>query len=102
MYIIIYLAKGSLPWQGIVVQLGQIHQNEVLRVKQATIVKALCKGLPQPFIEFVKHIRCLGFQDKPNYKFLHSILEKCALPHMPPNSQSNASSIRCSQVVICA
>jgi len=45
-YIIVYLAKGSLPWQGIIVQLGQIYQDEVLRVKQATTVKALCKGLP--------------------------------------------------------
>ena len=61
MYIIIYLAKGSLPWQGIVVQLGQIHQDEVLRVKQATTVKALYKGLPQPFVEFVEHIWCLSF-----------------------------------------
>jgi len=61
MYIIIYLAKGSLPWQGIIVQPGQIHQNKVLRVKQVTMVKALCKGLPQPFVEFVEHIWCLSF-----------------------------------------
>jgi serine/threonine protein kinase len=32
-YAIAYLAKGSLPWQGIIVQPGQIHQDEVLRVK---------------------------------------------------------------------
>ena len=101
-YVIVYLVKGSLPWQGITVQPGQIHQDEVLRVKQATTIKALCEGLPQPFVEFVEHIRCLGFRDKPDYYFLRSILDKCTLPRTLPNSQIDASPIRRSQVVMCA
>lgn len=101
-YVIVYLVKGSLPWQGITVQPGQIHQDEVLRVKQATTVKTLCEGLPQLFVEFVEQIQCLGFRDKPDYNFLRSILEKCALPRTLPNSQTDASPIRRSQVVICA
>jgi serine/threonine protein kinase len=92
-YVIVYLAKGSLPWQGVIVQPGQIHQDEVLRVKQATTVKALCKDLPQPFVDFVEHIRSLGFRDKPDYRFLSSILEKCALPERLPNSQTDASPV---------
>jgi hypothetical protein len=86
-YAIVYLAKGCLLWQGIIVQPDQIHEDEILKVKQATTVKALCKGLPQPFVEFAGHIQCLGFQNKPDYKYLRSILEKCALP------QTNASPI---------
>jgi casein kinase 1 len=101
MYTIVYLVKGSLPWQGIIVQPGQIHQDEVLRVKRATTVKALCKGLPQPFIEFIEHIQSLGFHNKPDYNFLRSTLRKCALPQTLPNSQTDASPIRCSQAVIC-
>jgi serine/threonine protein kinase len=93
-YVIVYLAKGRLPWQGIIVLPGQIHQDEVLKVKQATTVKALCKGLPQPFVEFVEHIRCLGIRDKPDYKYLRSIVEKCALPRTLPNSQTHTSPIR--------
>jgi serine/threonine protein kinase len=99
-YVIVYLAKGRLPWQGIIVQPGQIHEDVVLRVKRATTVKTLCKGLPQPFVEFVEQIRCLGFRDKPDYKCLRSILEKCALPQTLPNSKTDASPIRRSQVVI--
>ncbi len=101
-YVIVYLVKGSLPWQGIIVKPSQIHQDEVMRPKQATTVKALCEGLPQPFVEFVEHIQCLGFRDKPDYKCLRSILKKCVLPvpQTLPNSRTDASSIRCSQVVI--
>jgi casein kinase 1 len=91
-YVIVYLVKGSLPWQGIIVQPGQIHEDEVLKVKKATTVKALCKGLPQPFVEFVEHIWSLGFRDKPNYKCLRSILENCGdcgLPQTLTNSHIN-------------
>ena len=45
-YIIVYLVKGSLPWQGITIQPSQIHQDEVLRMKQATTINTLCEGLP--------------------------------------------------------
>jgi serine/threonine protein kinase len=79
-YVIVYLVKGRLPWQGILVQPDQIYEEEVLKVKQVTTVEALCEGLPQPFVKFVEHIRGLGFRSKPNYKYLHSILKECALP----------------------
>ena len=98
-YVIVYLVKGVLPWQGITVHPGQIHKDEVLRVKQATGVRTLCKGLPKPFVKFVEHIRCLGFRENPDYKYLHSILEECAAPQTLPNSQTDAS-LRCSWVVI--
>lgn len=91
-YVIVYLVKGSLPWQGIIVQPGQIHEDEVLKVKHATTLQALCKGLPQPFVKFVKHIRSLGFRSKPRYNYLCSILKECALPQTLPNSQTDASS----------
>jgi serine/threonine protein kinase len=87
-YVIVYLAKGSLPWQGIVVEPGQFHEDEVLRVKQATTVKALCAGLPGCFVEFVEHIRHLGFREKPDYTYLHSILEECTLPQLPQTDPS--------------
>src|SRR5712692_8606465 len=78
-YIIVYLVKGRLPWQGIAVHPGQVHHDEVLRLKQATMAKTLCKGLPQPFIKFIQHIQSLGFEDKPDYWYLHSLLMQCIL-----------------------
>ena len=79
-YAIIYLVKGQLPWQGIAVRPGQVHYDEVLKLKQETPAKILCKGLPQPFIKFIRHIRSLGFEDEPDYRYLHSLLAQCILP----------------------
>ena len=44
--VIVYLVKGWLPWQGIAVHPSQVHHNKVLKLKQLTMVKTLCKGLP--------------------------------------------------------
>ena len=85
-YVIIYLVKGRLPWQGIIVQPGRIREDEVLKVKQTTTLKTLCEGLPRPFITFIKHIQHLGFRDKPNYNYLRSVLENCAQSQTLPDS----------------
>jgi serine/threonine protein kinase len=89
-YVIVYLVKGRLPWQGIAVHPGQVHHDEVLMLKQATTAKTLCKGLPQPFIKFIQHIRSLGFEDKPDYRYLHSLLAQCILPlnQTPPTTRT--------------
>jgi serine/threonine protein kinase len=89
-YLIVYLVQGNLPWQDIC----ELHRDEILVMKQATTVEALCKGLPQPFVEFVEHVRCLEFWEKPDYDFLRSILEKCALPLMHHRSVRPTSAHR--------
>jgi hypothetical protein len=89
-YVIVYLVKGQLPWQGIAVHPGQVHHDEVLKLKKATMAKTLCKGLLQPFIKFIQHIQSLGFEDKPDYRYLHSLLVQCilALNQMPLTTQT--------------
>jgi len=89
-YIIVYLVKGRLPWQGIAVGPGQVHHEEVLKLKQVATAKTLCKGLPQPFIKFFQYIRSLGFEDKPDYRYLHSLLAQCieSLNQTPPTTRS--------------
>lgn len=50
----------------------------VLRKKISITAEELCNGLPAPFCEFVTHIRSLGFEEKPDYQRLHSILLQCS------------------------
>lgn len=89
-YVIVYLVKGRLPWQGIAIRPGQVLYDEVLKSKQVTTAKTLCEGLPQPFINFIQHVRSLGFEDKPDYRYLHSLLAQCILPlnQMPPTTRT--------------
>jgi len=50
----------------------------VLQKKVQITVEELSKGLPTPFYEFVIHIHSLGFDQKPHYQYLRSVLLQCS------------------------
>lgn len=65
-YVLIYLAKGSLPWQGLKIKSGDRAQA-IAKIKMKTQLKALCSGLPMEFVEFMRGIKNLGFAEEPDY-----------------------------------
>jgi serine/threonine protein kinase len=71
-YTIIFLARGYLPWTRL------SDQEAVLLSKSSTTLEELCADLPAPFHKFIGHIRSLGFNEKPDYQLLHSILLQCS------------------------
>ena len=73
-YTIIYSALGELPWTSN----SAGNKEAVFRKKTSIMVEELCEGLPAPFCKFVTYVRSLGFSEKPDYQFLHSILVQCA------------------------
>jgi hypothetical protein len=74
-YTIIFLACSHLPWTTIFV--CRDHEA-VLKKKMMTMAEELCKGLPPPFLKFVIYICSLGFDEKPDYERLHTILLQCS------------------------
>jgi len=71
-YTIIFSACGDLPWASL------SDWEAVLQEKLSTTVEELCAGLPAPFCKFISHVRDLGFEKKPDYPYLHSILLQCS------------------------
>lgn len=45
-YVIVYLLKGYLPWQGIKANNKQEKYHKIMEKKMTTPVEILCKGLP--------------------------------------------------------
>ena len=67
-YILIYLLKGSLPWQNM--KTNHYGQSKVVRVgmkKTSMSVERLCEGLPEEFGNFLTQVRNLGFDEEPHY-----------------------------------
>ena len=73
-YLLLYLAKGGLtPWM-------KCHEmkNISIDVKELMILKMkiniteenLCKGLPDEFIDYMKYVKQLEFEQEPDYKYL--------------------------------
>ncbi len=58
-YVVVYLLKGRLPWQG--KDKGQEANAKVLQRKKELGVEELCGGLPKGVEEFMKYVRKLDF-----------------------------------------
>ena len=53
-YMIVYLLKGYLPWQGIKANNKQEKYHKIMEKKMTTPVEVLCKSLPSElFIFFI-------------------------------------------------
>ena len=69
-YMLIYMYKGRLPWQGIKNKDKKERYRLIGERKQATTPEELCKGMSKEFLIFLKYIRNLDFDEKPHYSAL--------------------------------
>ena len=69
-YILIYLMRGSLPWQG---TKGEKRQARVREKKLSISPEVLCDGLPIAFKECLQYARSLEFSQRPDYQYLRGL-----------------------------
>jgi len=81
-YVCIYLINGKLPWQNLggkkkmrSAEEKRLRHQSILEKKQSISTRELCHNMPNSFKEFVTSIRSLKFEEKPNYKYLYSLLQ---------------------------
>lgn len=71
-YVLIYLLRGSLPWQNLT------DDARILSMKQSLSPDALCDNLPPEFGAFLSYVRGLAFEANPDYAYLHGLLRLLA------------------------
>ena len=62
-YVLIYFAKGRLPWQGI--KTGNNIKEKYRKIrdsKMKTPINVLCEGLPSQFVTFMNYVKKLNYQ----------------------------------------
>jgi serine/threonine protein kinase len=72
-YVIVYIAKGSLPWANIKSDNKDELYNKILELKIKTTPESLCTGLPTQFEHYMKYIRGMTYEQEPNYYYLRSL-----------------------------
>ena len=77
-YMMVYLLKGKLPWQGLNCTDSKKLFEMVKKIKKETSLDTLCIGLPNEIITFIQYARNINFEDKPNYSYLRALLRKIA------------------------
>ena len=77
-YMMVYLLKGQLPWQGLQYADSKECFNSIKKIKTETGLDVLCNGLPKEIITFIQYSRNMKFEDKPNYSYLRALMRKIA------------------------
>lgn len=76
MYVVIYLARGSLPWQGIRAPDYPSKMAQIKERKLVTEARDVAKGLPYAFVKALEEVKELGFDDAPRYDRLVGYFER--------------------------
>jgi len=76
-YMFVYLLKGYLPWSGLDRRARPDISIDIGKVKKATPLSELCKGVPSELREFMSLCRKLGFKERPDYNKLFELLSGC-------------------------
>lgn len=74
-YMLVYLLKGSLPWQSVKASTKKEKYDAILQKKLDTPSDVLCSGIPREFKFFLDDIRRLDFTDTPHYSLYREIFK---------------------------
>ncbi len=72
-FVLMYFLRGSLPWQGLKANTKKLKYQRILEKKQATHPEQLCRGYPSEFRDYFAHVSSLGFEDRPDYRYLKTL-----------------------------
>jgi len=75
-FVMIYAAKGSVPWQAIRNEDRRKKWSKVYEMKREIQLGDLCDGLPEVFKEFMEYIRRLEFEERPDYDHLRQMFQQ--------------------------
>ena len=74
-YMLIYLIKGKLPWDNIKIDNKRTSFLKFSQYKKNISPELLCNNLPEEFLDYVKYVRNLNFEDEPDYNYLKSLFQ---------------------------
>ena len=75
-YVLMYFLLGSLPWQGLKIKQGEEQFQKIAEKKYNTPFEELCRGQPNEFLMYFKHVDQLEFEEEPKYDFLISLFQE--------------------------
>lgn len=75
-YMLVYLLKGKLPWQGLLGTTKAEKYENIMQSKANTSIEELCTGLPHEFCAYFQYCKSLRFEEKPDYSFLRRIMRE--------------------------
>ena len=78
-YVLAYLLRGNLPWQGIIGKTKEEKYAKILYKKQNITSEQLFIGFPAGFITYIDYCKNLGYEEDPKYEFLINLFKNIIL-----------------------
>ena len=72
-YVVAYLLRGNLPWQGIIVKTKEEKYAKILYRKQNVTSEQLFFGFPNELVTYIEYCKNLGYEEEPNYEYLTNL-----------------------------
>jgi len=73
-YVLLYLLRGRLPWQGISARSKKTKQRKIGRRKERVSHAELCEGFPFELVQYLTYCDELAYDKEPNYSYLKHLL----------------------------
>ena len=74
-YMIIFLMKKKLPWQGIKGSSYKECYTKLYLMKKNIKPEELCEGIPKEMIDYIKNVKSLKFEEEPNYQYFKNLFD---------------------------
>ena len=75
-YMLIFLARGGWkPWENSLKGINNRKESDkiFIKIRLEMTEENLCKELPNEFIQYMKYVKKLDFEQEPNYQYLNSL-----------------------------
>ena len=84
-YMYIFLLTGELPWSRIKATTIDDMIEKIIDIQEKTSIEDLCKNIPNEMYLYLKYVRNLIFDQKPDYDYLKNLF----LTILPKNGLNN-------------
>jgi len=73
-YVLMYLSRGGVPWQGLKANSKKEKYQKILQRKISTPIETLVGNAPIELAHMLRYCRELKFEEQPNYDYVRSLL----------------------------
>lgn len=80
-YVIIYLMRGQLPWQGLPATDHKERMKKIGDMKRRLPLEEICERCPEEFVSYLRYVRHLDFYEAPDYDYLRKLFYDLFIQH---------------------
>lgn len=82
-YLIVFIAKGKLPWSELVARDPPPSHEEVLAMKKRINAEQFFENMPKEFLDLWSHFKSLSFSTEPDYMLMRNIMDESLVNNEP-------------------